>query len=51
MWTGCCSWLPYCGFGVGIYTYNYLPVLDFLAYKVGANIPDEMKTPPGAMPD
>ena len=39
------------GFGVGIYTYNYLPVLDFLAYKVGANIPDEMKTPPGAMPD
>jgi len=37
--------------GVGIYTYNFLPVLDFLAYKVGANIPDEMKTPPGAMPD
>ena len=39
------------GLGVGIYTYNFLPVLDFLAYKVGANIPDEMKTPPGAMPD
>jgi uncharacterized membrane protein YphA (DoxX/SURF4 family) len=39
------------GFGVGIYTYNYLPVMDFLAYKIGANIPDEMKTPPGAMPD
>jgi len=39
------------GLGVGLYTYNYLPVLDFLAYKVGANIPDEMKTPPGAMPD
>ncbi len=37
--------------GVGIYSYNFLPVLDFLAYKVGANIPDEMKTPPGAMPD
>ena len=39
------------GLGVGIYTYNFLPVLDFLAYKVGANIPDEMKTPPGALPD
>jgi uncharacterized membrane protein YphA (DoxX/SURF4 family) len=38
-------------FGVGIYTYNYLPVMDFLAYKIGANILDEMKTPPGAKPD
>lgn len=38
-------------FGVGIYTYNFLPVLDFLPYKVGANITDEMKTPPGAQPD
>ncbi|MBW4891235.1 DoxX family protein [Mucilaginibacter sp. HMF5004] len=38
-------------FGVGFYTYNFLPVMDFLPYKVGANIPDEMKTPPGAMPD
>ncbi len=38
-------------FGVGIYTYNFLPVMDFLPYKVGANIPDEMKTPPGAVPD
>jgi len=37
--------------GVGIYTYNFLPVLDFLPYKIGANIPDEMKTPPGAVPD
>jgi hypothetical protein len=25
--------------------------MDFLPYKVGANILDEMKTPPGAMPD
>ncbi len=37
--------------GIGLYTYNFLPVIDFLPYKIGANIPDEMKTPPGAMPD
>lgn len=37
--------------GMGLYTYNFMPVIDFLPYKVGANIPDEMKTPPGAMPD
>lgn len=37
--------------GLGLYTYNFLPVIDFLPYKVGANIPDEMKTPPGAKPD
>jgi len=38
-------------FGVGFYTCNFLPVMDFLPYKVGANIPGEMITPPGAMPD
>lgn len=37
--------------GIGLYTYNFLPFIDFLPYKVGANIPDEMRTPPGAMPD
>jgi len=37
--------------GVGLYTYNFLPVLDFLPYKVGANILNEMKTPTGAQPD
>ncbi|HEY9002210.1 MAG TPA: BT_3928 family protein [Mucilaginibacter sp.] len=37
--------------GIGLYTYNFMPVIDFLPYKVGANIPDEMKTPPGAKPD
>ncbi|HEY8782612.1 MAG TPA: BT_3928 family protein [Mucilaginibacter sp.] len=37
--------------GLGLYTYNFLPVIDFLPYKVGANVLDEMKTPPGAKPD
>jgi uncharacterized membrane protein YphA (DoxX/SURF4 family) len=37
--------------GLGLYTYNFLPVIDFLPYKIGANILDEMKTPPGAKPD
>ncbi len=37
--------------GIGFYTYSFLPVIDFLAYKVGANIPNEMITPPGAEPD
>jgi len=37
--------------GIGLYTYNFLPFIDFLAYKVGANIPNEMKRPPGAPPD
>ncbi len=37
--------------GIGLYTYNFMPVIDFLPYKVGANVPDEMKTPPGAKPD
>ncbi|HTD42417.1 MAG TPA: BT_3928 family protein, partial [Mucilaginibacter sp.] len=37
--------------GIGLYTYNFMPVMDFLPYKVGANILDEMSTPPGAKPD
>lgn len=37
--------------GIGLYTYNFMPVIDFLPYKAGANILDEMKTPPGAVPD
>jgi uncharacterized membrane protein YphA (DoxX/SURF4 family) len=28
-----------------------LPVVDCLPYKVGANIPDQMKPPPGSVPD
>jgi uncharacterized membrane protein YphA (DoxX/SURF4 family) len=34
-----------------IYTYSYLPVIDFLPYKVGASLPDAMKIPAGAEPD
>jgi uncharacterized membrane protein YphA (DoxX/SURF4 family) len=37
--------------GFGFYTYSFLPIVDFLPYKVGANIPEAMTTPPGAMPD
>jgi len=37
--------------GFGFYTYSFMPVIDFLPYKVGANIPDEMVIPPGAVPD
>lgn len=33
------------------YTYSRLPILDFLPYKVGANLPELMATPPGAVPD
>lgn len=38
-------------FGFGLYTYNFLPVLDFLPYKVGNNIPQLMVVPPGAPVD
>ena len=30
---------------------QHLPVIDCLPYKVGINIPDNMKPPPGAVPD
>lgn len=33
------------------FTYNTLPILDFLPYKVGANIPQMMSIPAGAIPD
>lgn len=36
---------------IGLYTYNFLPIFDFLPYKIGTNILDEMKTPAGAKPD
>ncbi|WP_295123899.1 BT_3928 family protein [uncultured Chitinophaga sp.] len=33
------------------YTLNHLPIVDCLPYKVGNNIPEKMKLPPGAKPD
>lgn len=38
-------------FGFGIFTYNYLPIIDFLPYKVGSSIPESMKIPEGAPQD
>lgn len=38
-------------FTFGLFTYNYLPVIDFLPYKIGSNIPESMKIPPGAPQD
>lgn len=34
--------------GFGLYTYNFQPVIDFLPYKIGNNIPSLMVVPPGA---
>lgn len=33
--------------GAGVYTYNYLPILDFLPYKVGNHLPSLMVVPEG----
>jgi len=37
--------------GFGLYTYNFLPILDFLPYKLGNNIPELMIMPPGVPQD
>jgi len=38
-------------FGFQWYVLEHLPVVDCLPYKVGKNIPQQMKTPPGSIPD
>lgn len=35
----------------GVFTYSYLPIIDFLPYKVGSSIPENMKIPEGAPVD
>lgn len=37
--------------GFSIFTYSRSPILDFLPYKVGANLPELMKIPEGAVLD
>ena len=43
--------ITFIAFGFGFFTYNYLPMKDFLPYAVGANIPENMKIPTGAPVD
>jgi hypothetical protein len=38
-------------FGIQFYVLKHLPFKDCLAYKVGNNIEEKMKVPPGAIPD
>ncbi len=38
-------------FSLQWYVLQHLPVVDCLPYKVGNNIPEKMKIPPGAVPD
>ena len=38
-------------FGFGLFTYNYLPVVDFLPYNIGADLPNNMRTPSSAPKD
>lgn len=32
-------------FGIGIYSYHHLPLIDFLPYKIGTNLPEAMSVP------
>lgn len=35
------------GFGVGVYSFRHLPLIDFLPYKVGTDLVEAMNTPSG----
>lgn len=37
--------------GIGVYTVNYLPFIDFLPYKIGNNLPSLMVLPEGKQAD
>lgn len=39
------------GSGLSLYSYNHLPLIDFMPYKVGVNIPEAMLVPEGAPKD
>lgn len=39
------------GIAISIYCYHHLPLIDFLPYKVGVNIPEAMHIPEGAKTD
>ena len=45
------SIITFLSLGFGIYTLNFLPVIDFLPYKIGAHIPSLMVIPKGEKPD
>ncbi len=34
--------------GISVYSYRYLPIMDFRPFKAGTNIPEAMKIPEGA---
>jgi uncharacterized membrane protein YphA (DoxX/SURF4 family) len=38
-------------FALQCYVLKHLPVVDCLPYKIGNNLPQKMKTPPGSIPD
>ncbi|MEO8584156.1 MAG: BT_3928 family protein, partial [Flavitalea sp.] len=40
-----------CSFSLQWYVLKHLPLIDCLPYKIGNNIPDKMKAPPGSIPD
>jgi len=39
------------GVGLSLYSYNHLPLIDFMPYKTGVNIPEAMMVPEGAPKD
>jgi uncharacterized membrane protein YphA (DoxX/SURF4 family) len=38
-------------FGISIYSYRHLPIIDFIPYSIGTNIPEKMAIPAGAPQD